>query len=161
MRYIKQKLAGLRMSTLPARLEHLTDLYTHARLSVLWLPLLRIVANITLFLYVMFVWGDEKHEEAWRVQVGLCFTTFAALGTIALEAYVRHTSSAGQDLVLWLNSLFWLVPCTIILASIAHTNHPAHALTTLYAVFIVGVDALLFLLPRTLGGLLAFVEHED
>ena len=39
--------------------------------------------------------------------------------------------------------------------------HPAHASTVLFAVAIVGVDAVLFLLPRTLGGLLAFVEHDD
>jgi hypothetical protein len=149
------------MSTLLARLEHLTATYTHARLSVLWLPLVRIVFNAALFLYVMFAFGDDKHEQAWRLHVGLCFTTFAALGTLALEAYARNSNSAGRDLVLWLNSLFWLVPCAIILASIAHANHPAHGGTVLFAVGIVGVDALLFLLPRTLGGLLAFVEHQD
>ena len=149
------------MPSLLARLEHLTYAYTHARISVLWLPLLRILGNVVLFLYVIFAFDDDKHEQAWRVHVGLCFTTFAALGTIAVEAYVRNTSSAGQDLVLWLNSLFWLVPCGIILASIAHADHPAHASTVLFAVAIVGVDAMLFLLPRTLGGLLAFVEHED
>jgi hypothetical protein len=149
------------MPALLARLEHLTCAYTHARVSLLWLPLARIVSNMVLFLYVIFSFGDDEHEQAWRVHVGLCFTTIAALGTIALEAYVRRTSSAGQDLVLWLNSLFWLVPCAIILASIAHADHPAHAITVLFAVAIVGVDMLLFLLPRTLGGLLAFVEHED
>ena len=149
------------MPALLARLERLTCTYTHGRLSVLWLPLARIMLNVVLFLYVMFAFGEDKHEQGWRVHVGLCFTTFAALDTIALEAYVRSTSSAGQDLVLWLNSLFWLVPCAIILASIAHADHPAHASTVLFAVAIVGVDAVLFLLPRTLGGLLAFVEHED
>lgn len=149
------------MSAPLVRLEHLTYAYTHARLSVLLLPFVRILGNIALFLYVMLAFGGDKHEQAWRVHVGLCFTTFAALGTIGLEAYMRSTSSAGQDLVLWLNSLFWTVPCGIILASIAHPDHPAHACTVLFAVAIVGVDVLLFLLPRTLGGLLAFVEHED
>ena len=149
------------MSRVLARLEHLTGAYTHARLSVVWLPLARILANVALFLYLMLAWDDDKHEQAWRVKVGLCFTTLAALGTIALQAYARHTNSAAQDLVLWLNSLFWLTPCTIILASMAHPGHPAHASTALFAVAVVGVDALFFLLPRTLGGLLAFVEHED
>lgn len=151
----------MNMSRVLARLEHLTGAYTHARLSVVWLPLVRILFNVALFFYLMLSWGDDKQEQAWRVEVGLGFTTLAALGAIALQAYVQHTNSAAQDLVLWLNSLFWLTPCTIILASMAHPGHPAHASTTLFAVAVVGVDTLFFLLPRTLGGLLAFVEHED
>ena len=102
----------MRMSTVLTRLEHLTGAYTHARLSLLWLPLARILANAILFIYILLAWDKDKHEQAWRVQVGLCFTTFAALGTMALRAYVRHTSSEAQDLVLWLNSFFWLAPCT-------------------------------------------------
>ena len=148
---------------MPAVLQHLQKSmawYTEHPASFYWLPALRFLVNLAIFPVVTYWWKKDESEQAWRINIGLLFTAISALLTVFVHWYVQR-SEGTVDLLLWLNSLFWLSPCAIILASISQHGHPAEPIIVFFAVFVVGVDTLLFFMPRTLAGLCAFIEDTE
>ena len=148
------------MSAALQYLQDKTTSYTQHPLSLIWLPALRFLANLAIFPVVTYWWKKDEYEQAWRINIGLLFTAVSALLTVFVHFWFRNVENA-VDLVLWLNSLFWLSPCAIILASISQHGHPAQPIIVFFAIFVVGVDTLLFFMPRTLGGLFTFIEDTE
>ena len=150
----------LLMSAVLQPLQTWMSWYIDHPVSFYWLPVFRCLLNLAFFLVLTYFWKKDESEQAWRINIGLFFTAISALLTLLVHWYVKR-SEGTVDLLLWLNSLFWLSPCAIILASISQHGHPAGPIIVFFAIYVVGVDTLLFFMPRTIAGLCAFIQDTE